>query len=511
MKVALWAEIRRLHEIEKLSQRGIARRLGCCRRTIVRALKIEQPPHQQPAAVRSTILDPYKPQIDAIIERYPDLSAVRVREKIMTSLDGMPPYRGGVSVVRAYLRSIRPVRGRVYQDITYHPAEAVQIDWGDCGKLRIKNTVRRVSVFVAVLCYSRMCYIEFTLSQRKSEFYRSLVHALEFFGGSPKKVVFDNLKAAVLNGSGRHACLHPEFQALCGHFYMEPIACAVRDPESKGMVETTVGYVKRNALQGRDDELSSWDDYRHLAISWREEVANVRIHDRLRQRPIDRFQDEKLALRPLPQIPFDTDEVVMTEVRPTCRIEFDGNRYTAPPSLARKPVTLRADENQLRIFYQGELVARHARCFGRRELIVDETHQLEALQMRHRQRGPEIQENFAALGPEAREFHLKLLQSPVRPIVHLRRVLELVRLYGRKAVVEALGVALQYETIDAAYVETIVHQHRRRQSLPSPTRVRPQRKELTDIHLETPDPGRYDHLASDDDEEPDDEEPMENA
>jgi hypothetical protein len=90
-------------------------------------------------------------------------------------------------------------------------------------------------------------------------------------------------------------------------------------------------------------------------------------------------------------------------------------------------------------------------------------------------------------------------------------VLELVRLYGRKAVIDALGVALQYETIDAAYVETIVHQHRRRQSLPSPTIVRPQRKELTDIHLETPDPGRYDHLTSDDDEEPDDEEPMENA
>ncbi len=66
-----------------------------------------------------------------------------------------------------------------------------------------------------------MCYIEFTLSQRKSEFYRSLVNSLDFFGGSPRKVTFDNLKAAVLGGSGRNAVLHPEFAALCGHYIME--------------------------------------------------------------------------------------------------------------------------------------------------------------------------------------------------------------------------------------------------------------------------------------------------
>ena len=100
-----------------------------------------------------------------------------------------------------------------------------------------------------------MCYIEFTLSQRKCEFYQCLSNALKFYGGSPKKVIFDNLKAAVIHGSGRHATIHPEFLALCGYYCLEPIACTVRDPESKGMVESTVGYVKKNAIKGRDDEL----------------------------------------------------------------------------------------------------------------------------------------------------------------------------------------------------------------------------------------------------------------
>ena len=205
MKVATWAEIRRLSELEKLSQRAIARQLGCSRELVKRALAMESPPGGQPSVSQASILDPYKSQIDTILARYPDLSAVRVREKIAAAQNGLPGYTGGVTLVRDYLRSVRPARGRVYQDVFYSPGEAIQIDWGDCGTLKIGTTTRRVSVFVAVLCYSRMCFIEFTLSQRKAELYRALVHALEFFGGTPRKVVFDNLKAAVLSGSGRTA------------------------------------------------------------------------------------------------------------------------------------------------------------------------------------------------------------------------------------------------------------------------------------------------------------------
>ena len=176
----------------------------------------------------------------------------------------------------------------MYQEVHYEPGQAMQVDWGHCGQIRIGSTRRNVSVFVAVLCYSRLGYIEFCLSQRKAEFYRALVHALEFFGGSPQQIIFDNLKAAVLNGSGRHACLHPEFLALCGHFCLEPIACTRRDPESKGIVEASVRYVKRNALQGRDEELTCWEDYRRLAVTWRDEVANVRLpsHDHASVRSI---------------------------------------------------------------------------------------------------------------------------------------------------------------------------------------------------------------------------------
>jgi transposase len=198
MKVGLWAEIRRLAEIEKLSARVISRRLHCSWRTVAQALEWEQPPARSDSS-RVSLLDPYKAKIDALLARYPELSAVRVHEEIARGPDG---YTGSVITVRRHVRSIRPARGRVYQEVHHEPAQAMQVDWGECGRIQVGNTSRKVSVLVAVLCYSRMTYIEFTLSQRKAEFYRCLVHALEFFGASPRAIIFDNLKTAVLNGSG---------------------------------------------------------------------------------------------------------------------------------------------------------------------------------------------------------------------------------------------------------------------------------------------------------------------
>ena len=274
----------------------------------------------------------------------------------------------------------------------------MQVDWGHCGQIKIENTTRKVSVLVAVLCYSRLCYIEFTLSQRKAEFYRAIVHALEFWGGSPRRIIFDNLKAAVLNGSGRHACLHPEFLALCGHFCLEPIACERRDPESKGMVEAHVRYVKHNALQGRLEQLTTWQDYQQLAVTWRDEVANVRLHQTTRERPLDRLEQERSCLRPLPKVPLDTDEIVAAVVTSHARISFDGNRYSVPPEVTRKPVVIRANADWVRVLYEGREVARHQRSYGRRQLICQAEHQLRALQMRRRLRGRRLEETFDALG-----------------------------------------------------------------------------------------------------------------
>jgi len=499
MNVALWAEIRRLAEIEKLTGRAIARRLHCTRDTVAKALRMDQPPARK-AKPRASLLDVHRAVIDALLARYPELSAVRICEEISRAPEG---YRGSVTLVRRYLRKVRPARGRVYQEVHYEPAQAMQVDWGECGRVRVGDTQRKVSVFVAVLCYSRLMYLEFTLSQRKAEFYRGVVNALNFFGGNPRAILFDNLKAAVLNGSGRSACLHPEFLALCGSFCLQPVACERRDPESKGIVEGAVRYVKHNALAGRADQLRTYEDYLAFAPHWLETVANVRIHETTRQRPLDRFQQERSLLRALPAIPFDTDEVVPAVVSPHARIEFDGNRYSTPPQYVRKPVTIRASRDELRVLHEGQVVAQHARCYERGQLIVLPDHRLAALAKRQRARRSIREQEFDALGPEARQFHLHLQSQPVKTGVHLRRLLKLAQLYGQTEVLSAIAQALELATYDAAYVENLLLAQRRRRQLPSPTLPAPKRWELIDeIEPEACDPAVYDRLCQDTEDDP---------
>jgi hypothetical protein len=284
---------------------------------------------------------------------------------------------------------------------------------------------------------------------------------------------------------------------------MEPIACRRRDPESKGTVEAGVRYVKRNALAGRDHQLVSWDDYQQLAVTWRDDVANVRQHQATRQRPVDRFAQELPLLRSMPALEFDTDEVVPTIVTSHARVHFDGNRYSVPPSLVQIPVMIRADSTQIRVIANGVTAACHVRSYSRNHLIILPEHRLAALKLRARVRAHDIEAAFDALGEDARRFHLELCRQPVKTSVHLRRVLNLVHLYGRRDVVSAITQANHYQTFDAAYVETILLQDRRRRELPSPTQVRPRREELLEeTDLQEPDPAVYDRLMHHD-EEPD--------
>ncbi len=494
MNVAVWAEIRRLGEIDKLSGRAIARRLHCSRHSVAAALALQQPPAQT-ATPRASLLDPYVEQIQALLARHPELSAVRIREEIARGPEG---YRGSATVVRRYLRRVRPARGRIYQEVHYQPGQAMQVDWGECGRVQVGSTMRKVSVFVAVLCYSRLLFIEFTLSQRKAEFYRSLVNALTFFGGSPRNLIFDNLKAAVLNGSGRSACFHPEFAALCGYFCLQPIACARRDPESKGVVEGGVRYVKHNALAGRSDELTRFEDHLALATYWRDQVANVRLHETTRERPIDRFEQERHLLRPLPAIPFDSDEVVPAIVSPHARVAFDGNRYSAPPQFVRRPLTIRASRDELRLLHEGQVVAQHVRSYERGQLLVLPEPHLAAVALRQRPQQQTLAQEFDAWGPEARAFHLELNRRPVKTSVHLRRLLGLAKLYGRTEVLAAISRAVELATYDAAYVENLLLAQRRRRQLPTPTLPTPQRRELIDdIEPDHADPALYDRFCHD--------------
>jgi hypothetical protein len=178
-------------------------------------------------------------------------------------------------------------------------------------------------------------------------------------------------------------------------------------------------------------------------------------------------------------------------------VEFDSNRYSVLPDLARQTYTVRADAHEVRVVQQGRGVAEHVRSYDRRQLIAASDHKRAALAMSRRSRSTALEQAFNALGPEARPFHLCLRSQPAESVIHIRRLQGLARVHGSTEVVAAVAQALALWACDAAYVENPLLAHRRRRQLPSPTLPAPQRRELIDeIEHKPADPARYDRFCS---------------
>ena len=135
---------------------------------------------------------------------------------------------------------------------------------------------------------------------------------------------------------------------------------------------------------------------------------------------------------------------LLTEARSTAQIEFDCNRCSVPPKLARRTVTVVTNADTIRILHEGIPVAEHRRSYGKRESIIDSQHRIDALQLRRRQNASDLEKNVGALGEEARAFQLALSKRPVRPAVHLKRIVALVNLYGRETVLQAMRLAMAF-------------------------------------------------------------------
>lgn len=368
--VEQWAEIRRLHRIEKMSIKAIARRTGVARNTVRSALRSSEPPQYSRTVKRVSKLDPYKGRIAELLEEFPRLSGVRVHE-ILTD-EG---FSGSARLVRRYLQEVRPRPIEAYQRTQYRPGQIGQVDWAKMPD-PIPDPMgepRRPWVFLMTLGYSRMLTVGFSFRTRMVDFVRCHVQALEFFGGIPRILVYDNLKSVVVKRHGKDITFNSEFLAFADHYGFQPLPHWPGEPHEKGLVERPVDYVKGNFAAGRRFE--DLEDMTSQGGGWRDRVANVRIHGTLHEQPIKRFEDERAHLLPLPRDPFQVEEILFAKATGWGYLHVDANEYSVPLVLAKRQLQVRLSPTQVRIFHGGDLVAQHARCLGRHQVITVPEHQ----------------------------------------------------------------------------------------------------------------------------------------
>ena len=369
LKAEAWMEIKVLHG-ECHSIRAIAEMTGHSRNTVRRQLRSPEPRgFEKPA--RASKLDPFKPYLQ---ERYAQcrLSGVRLHQEI-TAMG----YNGSLDVVQRFVREIKPdkaARSRLTVRFETPPGEQAQADWAYCGRFQDGNG-KPVSIyaFTCVLGYSRMRFIEFTISMRLQQLLPCLMHAIAYFEGVPHRLLFDNMKQVKLDSQ----TWNPLLLDFANHYGIAVHTHAPYRPRSKGKVERLVRYLKDNFLNGRS--FGDLDDLNAQGRAWMEQV-NGQLHGTTGRVPVEAWQQhEKSALGSLQAVaPYQLCRQVSRIVDWEGMVRFERSRYSVPPAHAgeRVVVELRGQAITVR---QGDLIIACHQAASRPDSHVVQSEHLEAL------------------------------------------------------------------------------------------------------------------------------------
>ncbi len=255
------------------------------------------------------------------------------------------------------------------------PGKQLQIDFG-CVRIKIAGEVRKVHLFAATLGYSRRQYLQAFSHERQSSWFRGMEGAFRHFAGVTEEVLLDNARALVSihNPLTREVVFNERFHAFAIYWKFKPKACAPYRARTKGKDERTIGYIKRNCIAGR--EFSSWENFEEHIAWWMREVADDRIHGTTGEKPIDRFlSGEVAALRPLEgRPPFCQTREYYRVVHTDACIEVDTNFYSVPWNLIKQSVTVQMSDQEVKILYGSDEVARHPACIGQRQRSINPKH-----------------------------------------------------------------------------------------------------------------------------------------
>lgn len=489
MDAELWATIRRLAQIEKLSKSAIAARLAIHRQTVRQALAYtEGPPPDGRHGLSRNKLQPYHGYLHNRLQEYPELSGAKLLTEIRTM-----GYTGGYTSLKDYLQTLRPKKSQAFLRIETLPGEFAQVDWANVGRIQIGNAQRHVSCFVMVLSFSRMIYLEFTLSQCLEDFMGAHVGAFRFFGGMPRKINYDNLKTVVLSRVGQDIRFHPRFMDFAGYYLFEPIPCGVRKAWEKGKVESGIKYIRSSFLAGRP--LVNITRLNEEGRAWLDTQANVRLHGALKERPIDRLEVEKPQLIPLPAKDYDCSIVKSVHVRHQALIHFQANRYSVPAAYVQKVLTLKATGQTIQLYDGPKQIAVHPRCYEKYRVIENPAHYAGLIAERKKAAQAKLTQTLLDLAPECQDYLKGLVASELHLLNHLQKIHDLLRRYGPSDVISALRHALKFHAFGAHYLHNIILQQRAAKNLPPPQSVHLSKKpQWNQITVEPTDLSLYDDL-----------------
>lgn len=352
-----------------LSCREIARRLGIHRETVSRHLRLGREPISKPASapifpagseasVAGFGAPPGLPRSQAsqaspwlawlLEQRERGLSAKRIHQ----DLQAEHPAAAAVSYdsVRRLLKKHGAATPVPFRRMESPPGFEAQVDFGTGAPVIGPDGRRRKThVIRVVLSHSRRGYSEAVFTQSTDDFIQCLENAFEHFGGVPRTIVIDNLKAGVLKADWFDPDLNPKLEEFCRHYGTTVLPTKPRTPRHKGKVERGVDYVQENALKGR--KFSGLAEQNEHLQEWERGTADTRIHGTTKKQVLAHFNEsERAALLPLPASRFENFHEAKRKVSRDGHVEVAKAFYSVPPEYLGREVWVRWNGRTVRVF-----------------------------------------------------------------------------------------------------------------------------------------------------------------
>jgi len=329
----------------------------------------------------------------------------------------------------------------------------------------VTRKVHEMHIFVGALGASGYIYCEAHHSQNLANWVRAHVRMFEFFGGVPRIIRPDNLKAGVKKPCFYEPDINPTYHELAQHYHLAVIPTRVGKPTDKGLVENAVQQVERWVLapmrKQRFYSLYDLNQSLQKRLKWlNERPLTQQTHSRR-----SLFEaTEKEALQPLPPYPFKFLEVKQAKVNIDYHVTFNRHHYSVPHTYARQSVEIRASERMVEIFPQGkkaikDRIACHVRCDNKSGYSTQNAHMPDNHRWKHNWSPDRFISWARKTGPQTEVFIQKLLASRIYPEQSYRACLGVLKLadkHSSQALEAACQLAVELDSIGYRTIKNLL-------------------------------------------------------
>jgi transposase len=338
LKMDLIHVIRHKHYQEGLSQRQIARDIGCSRNTVKKYLGQSEPRYNRKKRRAAPIREIARNKILRILDEWEGKTTEKQRvtgsllyEELLSR-----NVEVGVSTVRDIYAEIRREKAEVFIPLVHRPGDEAQVDFFEVTVY--ENGVRRKAwMFLLRLMYSKWDFTWLYDSCDQLAFLDGHVRAFDALDAVPRRVIYDNLTPAVKKVVLGGRILTDAMKRLSRHYVFEPCFARVGRGNDKGGVEARGKGIRWQNLTPIPEGASLQELSEKLLarIQAKFELAKSEDGDLLPAL----LCKERSELLPLPTERFLVAETKLLSVSKCSTVKIKGVRYSLPSRWARLDVT----------------------------------------------------------------------------------------------------------------------------------------------------------------------------